>query len=71
MEESDLEQGLVRVTDAARFLALSRSTIYELMEAGQLAYVKLGRSRRIPRQALLSLARRHLVGRDTSSDEMR
>jgi excisionase family DNA binding protein len=65
MQCSDLIQGLVRVTEAARFLAISRSKIYGLMDSGQLPYVKLGRSRRIPRQALIELAREHLI-RDCS-----
>jgi len=39
---------LIRINDAARILACSRSLIYSLMESKQLRYVKLGRSRRIP-----------------------
>jgi excisionase family DNA binding protein len=35
--------------------------VYQLMERGQLAFVRIGRSRRIPRQALVDLARRHQV----------
>jgi excisionase family DNA binding protein len=66
VETFDLvEQGLLRVAEAARFLAVSCSTIYDLMETGRLPYVKLGRSRRIPRQALVDLARRSLVTRET------
>ena len=57
----ELDQGLVRIGEASVYLALSRSTIYGMMDAGQLPYVKLGRSRRIPRQALIELARGHLV----------
>ena len=40
-----LAEGLLSVHDAARFLAISRSKLYSLMDAGNLAYVKLGRSR--------------------------
>jgi excisionase family DNA binding protein len=68
MDESDLGQGLVRVSEATRFLAVSRSKVYELMDAGQLPFVKLGRSRRIPRQALVELVRRHLVPADVAQD---
>jgi excisionase family DNA binding protein len=39
-------------TEAADALGISRSRIYELMAAGELEYVKLGRSRRIPADAL-------------------
>ncbi len=40
-------ESLVRVADVSRVLALSRSSVYALMEAGKLPYVKLGRSRRV------------------------
>ena len=58
-ESDDLalvSEGLVRVTEAGQFLGLSRSAIYELMRAGDLPWVKLGRSRRIPRRAVLEYA---------------
>ncbi len=54
--------GLVNVSEAAEFLRLSRSTVYTLMDQGQLAFVKIGRSRRIPRRALIELAARGLRG---------
>jgi excisionase family DNA binding protein len=38
---------LATVSDVARHLAVSRSTVYQLMESGALPYVKLGRCRRI------------------------
>ncbi len=65
MENGSLEMvadGLVRVPEAARFLGISRSQVYNLMEAGHLAYSKIGRSRRIPRRALVELAARGLRG---------
>jgi excisionase family DNA binding protein len=40
----------------AAFLALSRSKVYELMDAGILPSRKIGRSRRIPRSAVIELA---------------
>lgn len=54
-------EGLVNVPEAARFLHLSRSTIYSLMEAGKLPYIRIGRSRRIPRRSLMQLAVSGLV----------
>ena len=51
-----VEDGLVTVSEAASFLRLSRSSLYVLMERGELAFVKIGRSRRIPRRALIALA---------------
>jgi excisionase family DNA binding protein len=64
--ETNLElvgEGLDRVSEVAKFLGLSRSTIYGLMERGELEYVKLGKSRRIPRRAAVQLAARNLVSR--------
>lgn len=43
---------LVRVEEAARMLSLSRSTIYEMMGAGDLPYVRHGMARRIPTAAI-------------------
>jgi len=45
--------GLLTVQECAKFLHLSRSKIYELMDAGILCFAKLGRSRRIPRRAVI------------------
>lgn len=39
---------LLRVEDAAAELAVSRSTLYALIAAGQLATVTIGRARRVP-----------------------
>jgi excisionase family DNA binding protein len=47
---------LLRVRDVAAFLALSRSKVYELMGDGTLPFKKIGKSRRIPRWAMLQLA---------------
>ena len=46
---------------AARFLGVSRSKVYAMMDAGELTYAKFGRSRRVPRRALLELAEKSLV----------
>lgn len=50
---------LVTVQQAAAYLALSRTEIYTLMYAGQLSYVKVGRARRIPYEALVEWVRAH------------
>ena len=65
MTDSDaalVEDGLMTVAESARFLNLSRSTIYKLMCDGQLQFTRIGRARRIPRRALLELAARGLAG---------
>lgn len=55
-------EGLVTVKEAARFLSLSRSTLYQMMDKGELRYAKIGGSRRIPRQVLKNLAQDCLLG---------
>jgi excisionase family DNA binding protein len=53
--------GLMTVEEARQFLRISRSTIYEIMDCGQLPYVKFGRNRRIPRRALIEFSTTNLV----------
>ena len=57
-----VEDGLVSLEDAMAFLAIGRSTLYELMDQGKLPWAKIGRSRRIPRRALIQLAQLTLHG---------
>lgn len=45
---------LLTVRQAARELGLSRSTIYSLISTGELASIKIGRSRRIPWEAVVA-----------------
>jgi excisionase family DNA binding protein len=47
-----IEPLLVRVEEAARILSLSRSTIYEMLERGELPSVRCGAARRIPMATL-------------------
>jgi excisionase family DNA binding protein len=54
--------GLMTVPEAARFLSISRSKLYVMMDEGDLRFVKIGRSRRIPRRAVVDLAARGLRG---------
>lgn len=56
--------GMATATDVAQFLRLARSTVYELMDRGELAYVKFGRSRRIPIKALRQLLDKNSIGGD-------
>ena len=39
---------LITLPEAARFLSVSRGSLYDLLTTGQLASVHIGRSRRIP-----------------------
>lgn len=49
---------LVPIADACGDTGLSRSYLYEAMAAGELAFVKIGRRRLIPRAALLAWVER-------------
>ena len=53
---------LLTVQQVAELLALSRSTVYNLMERGDLRYAKIGRSRRIPSAEVDRLIRDSLIG---------
>jgi excisionase family DNA binding protein len=54
--------GLASVREAEQFLCLSRSTLYGLMDKGDLRYVKIGKSRRIPWAALEEMVEKNTVG---------
>jgi excisionase family DNA binding protein len=47
-----VEPLLVRVEEAARILSLSRSTIYEMLDRGEISSIRCGAARRIPMAAL-------------------
>jgi excisionase family DNA binding protein len=54
--------GFATVPEASKFLRLSRTTLYEMMDRGELRYAKFGKSRRIPWAAVKALAAESLVG---------
>lgn len=55
-------EGFAKIGEAAEFLGVSRAMVYALMERGELVYAKFGRSRRIPRRALVRYAEGAIVG---------
>jgi excisionase family DNA binding protein len=57
-----LAGGLLRIEEAETFSGLGRSTLYKHMDDGTLPYVKIGRARRIPKQALIDFVADHLHG---------
>jgi excisionase family DNA binding protein len=63
-----VEDGLVDVNEAADFLGISRSAIYNLMGRGELPFAKIGGSRRIPRRSLRELAAKCLVAAELSTE---
>ena len=63
VNQSDLLSDLLTVQEAVKITRLSRSKVYLLLDAGELPHVSIGRTRRIPRAALMDFMQRHLVGR--------
>lgn len=61
-----LADGCITVLEAAKFSGLGKSTLYELMDAGRLAYVRVGRARRIPKRELMRFLAGQLVPRRTA-----
>jgi len=55
--------GLQPVAKVAKFLSLSRSKVYLMMDQGQLPYVKLGKSRRVRWSDVLKLVDQNVVSR--------
>ena len=47
---------LLRVTEAADLLSISRSTLYQLIARRDIAVIKIGRSVRVPRAAVERMA---------------
>lgn len=47
-----MAEGLLDAKEAADFLGIGRSKVYDFMASQDLPYVKLGKSRRIPKVAL-------------------
>ena len=47
-----LEPLLLKATEAAKLLGLGRSKVFAMVAAGELPVIRIGRSVRIPRQAL-------------------
>ena len=52
--------GALRVRDAVAFSGLSRTALYELIQSGELASVRIGKRRLIPKRALVQLLARCL-----------
>lgn len=56
-EPGDLP-AVLRVKEAATYLRLPLSRCYELVQKGEIASIRFGRSVRVPRQALVALLAR-------------
>lgn len=58
----DLPPHLLRVTEVARWLNLSRSSVYQLMDRGELPYVKIGKCRRVRPEEVSRLIEKGTIG---------
>ena len=58
---TELPARLLRVTEVARYLSLSRGGVYLIMERGDLPYVKIGKSRRVRPEAVAKLVEQGTV----------
>lgn len=52
VETTSVGQLLLRPEEAAKALGVGRSTVFELIRAGELRSVKIGKLRRIPSEAV-------------------
>jgi excisionase family DNA binding protein len=59
--KSDVAESLARVPEVARCLSLSRSKVYQMMDSGELKYVKLGKSRRLRWSDVMALIEANTV----------
>jgi len=67
-----IEPVFLRPVEAARMLSISRTRIYELLNAGSIPAVRLeGRTWRIPRAAIEKLARDAMNASSEMTDERR
>ena len=53
---------LLRVTEAAQLLALSRTKVYEMAEREEIPVVRIGTAVRIPRRRLLEWIQAQTIG---------
>ena len=63
-----LRDGLLTIEEACKFARISRSRLYELMQGGQLVFLKLGKSRRVPKASLINFLQEYLVVGNPTSD---
>jgi excisionase family DNA binding protein len=67
-DDEMLCDGLERISEAARYLGMSRSHIYRLIRNGVLPSVKIGKSRRVPVRAVRDLALENMVSVSNEAD---
>lgn len=68
VKNRNLTKLLYRVPEAAELIGVGRSRLYELLASGDIASVRVGRSRLIPADALESFAARLTTDQLAPSD---
>lgn len=63
-----VEEGLLTVEEASKFLRLSPSKIYKMMYDGSITFCRLGRARRIPLRALHDFASAGIINARAARD---
>ncbi len=64
------DQLLLRVEEAARLLGISRSHLYDELNAGTIPSVYIGAARRVPRRALEAWIDRQVEQHSEATDEL-
>jgi len=59
-----METLLLNAEETARLLGLGRTKVYEMLAAGELPVIRIGRNVRVPRDGLSEWIRQHTDGRD-------
>jgi excisionase family DNA binding protein len=62
MQQPIDKKKFLSVREAAGELTVGRTLVYGLMEAGELPYVRIGKTRRISRDALNEFIKKNTVG---------
>jgi excisionase family DNA binding protein len=62
----EIEPLLLRITEVTTTLGLGRTKVFALIRSGELPVVRIGRSVRVPRDALQDWIWQHLEGADES-----
>jgi len=62
-----MEKLLLRPTEAAEVLGISRSKLYQMLAGGQLPVVRVGQSKRIPVRGLERWIRKRLSAAETAT----
>lgn len=62
-------KGYASPDEVADYLSMSRMQVYRLMNEGKLSWAKMGRSRRIPWEAVEEYARSCMVGKKVDPTE--